>query len=58
MLLDVEYLGHRAVEERAAAMEAAHPKARHAHVELAQRYESLARAIARRERLLHVVDAA
>jgi hypothetical protein len=38
------YFHRRAAEERAAAMRAAHPLARQAHFELAQRYETAAAA--------------
>ena len=57
---DVEYFAGRASEERAAAAQATHPNARKAHLELADRYEDLATAIAARERQLglHVVDVA
>jgi hypothetical protein len=38
------YLNRRASEERLAAKEAAHPKARKAHLDLAERYETRLRA--------------
>jgi hypothetical protein len=57
-LFDIGYVGRRAADERAAAMNAVHPKAREAHLELAQAYLSLVKSIVRRERLLHLVDAA
>lgn len=43
---DAIYLNRRASEERIAAMKAAHPNARRAHLEMARRYEELANAIA------------
>ncbi len=43
---DSLYFSRRAVEERAAAMKAAHPGAREAHLELATRYDDLAAALA------------
>ena len=36
---DIEYFRRRASEERVAAMKAAHPKVREAHVELARLYD-------------------
>ena len=49
---DVIYFGRRANEERRAAMQAAHPDVRQAHLEMAQRYDDLVTAIDARERLL------
>ena len=49
---DAIYFGRRANEERVAAMKAAHPDARQAHLRMAERYDELARAITSRERLL------
>jgi hypothetical protein len=46
MVDDVTYFGLRAYEETKAAFEAAHPKARAAHLDLARRYQELADAIA------------
>jgi hypothetical protein len=46
---DREYFERRAEEERAAAKNAAHPFAKSAHLEMAERYEDLAAAIARTE---------
>jgi hypothetical protein len=46
------YFGRRASEERIAAMKAPHPRARKAHLELADRYNDLATAIQSRERPL------
>jgi hypothetical protein len=40
------YYSRRAQEEREAAMKAAHPKARQAHLELAEAYEGRTRAVA------------
>jgi hypothetical protein len=45
------YLNRRATEERVAALRAAHPKARRAHLDLAEHYEMrlrAAEAVARR----------
>ena len=47
---DSLYFGRRAAEERAAAMKAAHPGARQAHLELATRYDDLAAALAAKAR--------
>lgn len=49
---DTVYFRRRASEERTAAMYTRHPGARKAHVDMAERYEDLVRAIAARERLL------
>lgn len=49
---DVAYFAGRASEERTAALEAQLPEARKAHLELAERYEDLVRAIASRDRHL------
>ena len=43
---DYIYFSRRAQEERRAAMKAPHPTARQAHLELADRYDDLAGAIA------------
>ena len=43
---DVAYFSRRASEERAAATQAQHPNARQAHLELANRYQEMATAIA------------
>jgi len=43
---DFIYFNRRAQEERKAAMRAAHPTAREAHVAMAERYDELATAIA------------
>jgi hypothetical protein len=42
---DATYFGRRAQEERAAANTAASDAARHAHLEMAERYERLAKTI-------------
>jgi hypothetical protein len=42
---DGVYFARRAAEERVAAMKTAHPIARKTHLELASRYDELARAI-------------
>ena len=47
---DAGYFARRAKEERDASSRAAHPNARQAHVEMAQRYEDLAGAIKLQER--------
>jgi hypothetical protein len=49
---DVEYFTKRASDERRRAMSAAHPNAREAHFQMAERYSELASAIARQEILL------
>ena len=49
---DVLYFGRRASEERRAAMKAAHPGVRQAHLDMAQRYDDLVTAIAAREERL------
>jgi hypothetical protein len=46
---DKVYFSRRAAEERSAAANTAHQSARQAHLELAHRYDDLARAIIRRE---------
>jgi hypothetical protein len=48
---DFVYFGRRALEERAAAMKAAHPAARQAHIDLAGRYDELASAIDSHQRM-------
>lgn len=47
---DAAFCRRRASEEKAAAMKAAHPKARQAHLEMAARYEELAVSITARDR--------
>jgi hypothetical protein len=49
---DAAYFARRAREERIAAMKAAHPNAREAHLDMARRYHELASAIASHELLL------
>lgn len=49
---DVAYFTRRAGEERVAAMKAAHASARQAHLDLAGRYDDLARSITTRESYL------
>ena len=49
---DQLYFCRRAQEEREAAMKAAHPTARLAHIDLAERYEELATAIASHHRFV------
>lgn len=53
---DAAYFSRRANEERVAAMRAAHPRARQSHVEMAERYDELAGAIASHERLRVGID--
>jgi hypothetical protein len=53
---DAGYFARRAKEERDASSKAAHPSARQAHIEMAQRYEDLAGAIKTQE--LPVMEAA
>jgi hypothetical protein len=48
MEADLNYFRRRAQEEREAAMRAPHPAARQSHIELAERYDELAKAIAER----------
>ena len=45
MEADLVYFSRRAAEEKAAAASADHPTARQAHLDLADRYEDLARTI-------------
>jgi hypothetical protein len=47
---DATYFSRRARDERAAATSAAHPTARRAHLDMADRYDELSSAIALRER--------
>ena len=47
---DRQYFSRRADEESAAAANAAHPTAKRAHLDLAQRYLDLAHAIDRHEK--------
>jgi hypothetical protein len=54
---DVSYFRRRASEERSAAMQARHAQARHAHLELAERYEDLVRAITGAEQHLGIGSA-
>ena len=49
---DGRYFSHRATQEVTAAVQAAHPNARLAHLELARRYEQVFQAIAQR-RIAH-----
>jgi len=49
---DAGYFSRRASEEREAAMKAANPNARQAHLDLATRYEDLAQSITAREQYL------
>lgn len=56
---DLIYLRRRASQERSAALQAGHPRARDAHQVMAERYEDLA-GIALRQQQIHLplVDAA
>lgn len=49
---DASYFRNRASEERTAALQARHSRARRSHLELAERYEDLVRAIAARAQSL------
>lgn len=51
---DVSYFRRRASEERSAAMQARHTEAREAHLQLAERYEELVRAITGAEQRLGI----
>lgn len=55
---DAPYFSRRASEERTAAMKAAHPSARRSRLELAKRYDDLARSLtARHQHLgLHLLN--
>ena len=55
---DTAYFGRRAAEERSAAMHAADLRAREAHLEMAERYDELASAIASNEERLGLNAAA
>jgi hypothetical protein len=50
---DSLYFSRRAKEERAAATNAVHPTARHAHLQMADRYAELATAIRSSEHQAH-----
>ena len=52
MQSDASYFGNRAAEEFIAGAEAKHPEARRAHLELAVRYNDLARHIALQDQLV------
>ena len=52
MQSDANYFGSRAAEEFIAGAEARHPEARRAHLELAVRYNVLARHIALQDQLI------
>lgn len=49
---DLSYFQRRASQERAAALRAAHPHARQAHLAMAQEYEDLIRRLAANQRKL------
>ena len=51
---DAAYFARRASQEREAALKAAHPSARQAHLELAGRYDDLAQSIIARAKHLGV----
>jgi hypothetical protein len=46
---DAEYFRRRSVEEKTAAMKAAHPNAREAHLQMAFRYDEFASALTSHE---------
>lgn len=50
---DAVYFNRRAHEERVAATNAVHPTARHAHLQMADRYAELATAIRSSEHQAH-----
>ena len=52
MQSDAVYFGNRAAEEFIAAVEAKRPEARRSHLELAARYQDLARHIALQDQLV------
>jgi hypothetical protein len=52
MEADFTYFRRRAQQEREAAMKAPHPGARQAHVEMAERYDEFASAIAAHHEVL------
>jgi hypothetical protein len=47
---DAAYFARRALQEREAALKAAHPTARQAHLQLAARYDDLAHSITARDK--------
>jgi hypothetical protein len=49
---DATYFSRRASQEREAALKAAHPNARQAHLDLAHRYDDLAHSINERDKHL------
>ena len=49
---DAAYFARRASDERTAAMKAAHPNARKSHLDMAERYDDLARSITARDQYL------
>lgn len=49
MEVDTIYFRRRASEERTAALQARHAQVREAHLQMAERYEDLVRAIVARE---------
>jgi hypothetical protein len=54
MQSDLSYFRRRASEERTAALQARHPKARQAHLELAARYEERVREMTAHNEQLYV----
>ena len=50
---DTEYFRRRALEEKAASIRAANPAAQNAHIQMARRYEELAKALATHEGAAH-----
>jgi hypothetical protein len=57
MQSDAKYFANRAAEEFIAGAEAKHPEARRAHLELAVRYDDLARHITLQDQLIFGGDA-
>lgn len=55
---DADYFGRRAREEQAAASKALHPAAQRVHLEMAERYNDIAAAIASGHGLLRLVTPA
>lgn len=54
MEVDTIYFRRRASEERTAALQARHAQVREAHLQMAERYEDLVRAIVARERVIGI----
>jgi two-component sensor histidine kinase len=54
MQSDLSYFRRRASEERTAALQARHPKARQAHLDMAERYENRVRDMTAHHEQLYV----